>query len=101
MNTDTGETYTAGGDFKPDRTGIPKIEKNLADQLVNFAFPGPVLMRVCAWCQGVLGFVLLEPGPGVKSGLTHGLCPKCKEQMDAAFKRQQEAQGVPRPPVMD
>jgi hypothetical protein len=45
-------------------------------------------MRQCAWCLLVmdrLGVYTLAPGHKIKSA-THGICPKCKEQLRAEIE---------------
>ena len=41
---------------------------------------GPVLVRVCCWCQSVMGF-RADPG-ATKTTLTHGLCPGCQVKFE-------------------
>jgi hypothetical protein len=50
-------------------------------------------LRQCAWCLLVMdgaGAYSLQPGRKIKTA-THGICPRCKEQMRAEI----EAMSVP------
>ena len=46
-------------------------------------------LRQCAWCLMVMdraGAYSVQPGRKIRSA-THGICPKCKEQMRAEIDR--------------
>lgn len=36
---------------------------------------------VCAWCHGVIG---RKPGP--EDAVTHGICPECREGLEASLR---------------
>jgi hypothetical protein len=40
---------------------------------------GPVLVRVCAWCQIVMG--VAAAGETQRTALTHGICEECNRRM--------------------
>lgn len=57
-----------------------------------FLWPrGPVLLRVCSWCQSFLG---TKPGGGVtKTQITHGICQACTARLMAEGAAERAANG--------